>query len=641
MHVTRRVVVAVALVAGLVAAGCTGDDDSGGSPSAANRTGRPLPRPVEVPQEPQGASFADPTFEALPGARADFGRLGGSEYQIEVPNRWNGKLVVWMHGFDEFLSEVSVSAPDIRSYLIDQGYAWGASSFSSTSWIPGRSADETAALWDHFAQTYGRPDRTYAMGASMGGAAGYVAAERYPDRFDGVLSLCGSAGATPALIDNANMFVAAAYSAGVSQADLDASTDIGALIRDRIRPALRDPVRRDQFERIMVDLTGGPRPFDRAGFRQEEDTNWRRVELAVSAGVVPHRDTPYRLGPSSDVSDDEFNRAAVRLRPNDDALRAFVAGNDLTGELRVPLLALHTTGDGQVPIEQARVLERLVDRAGAGDLLVQRIYRDAGHCGFTNSELVASFRALVRWVEHGQEPRGNDVLADDLANLRPNFELQPRPGTPEADEVPGAADRVTIHGQATVDGAPFDARWLGVYAVRHGLMTPCQFDLAPVTGGSFEITAMADSEVSGCGARGAELVLWTYAADQQLHSTKTVPWPGDGSATSVDIRFSTTDPQGAAPVVASFVGEVLGADGEYVPPGTRVEAYVGDTRCGITATRPTGSFSGYSLAVAGPDTVPGCTSGATLAFRVDGEPATQTASNHPGDGTSPFDLTLS
>ena len=53
----------------------------------------------------------------------------------------------------------------------------------------------------------------------MGGAAAHIAAERQPERFDGVLGLCGSAGASPGLEDITFMFVAAAYAAGITQAD--------------------------------------------------------------------------------------------------------------------------------------------------------------------------------------------------------------------------------------------------------------------------------------------------------------------------------------------------------------------------------------------------------------------------------------
>ncbi len=212
-------------------------------------------------------------------------------YQLEVPERWNGRLVLWMHGFEEFDPEASVGPPDMRAYLIAQGYAWGSSSLSGTGWIPGREADETAALWDLFTRRHGRPRQTYVVGGSMGGAAAHMAAERHPERFDGALALCGSAGATSGLQNPVDVFVAGALTAGVTQAEYDGATiDLGGLIRDRIRPALRDPARRERFEQLMVDLSGGPRPFAREGVRLEEETDWRRAELAVAAGVVPEQD---------------------------------------------------------------------------------------------------------------------------------------------------------------------------------------------------------------------------------------------------------------------------------------------------------------------------------------------------------------
>jgi pimeloyl-ACP methyl ester carboxylesterase len=353
----------------------------------------PLPQPVQVRPEPEGITLADPAFRPLPGARADFGRLGGAVYQIEMPARWNGRLVLFMHGFEEFAPEARVTAPDIRRFLIGRGFAWGASSFSSTSLIPGRAADETAALWDRFARRYRRPTRTYVTGKSMGGMATHIAAERYGNRFDGALALCGAAGQRSAVGSGADVFVAGAYAAGVTQAEFDAAPDAVALIDDRILPALRDPRAHGRFEEVMVSLTGGPRAFAREGIRLEEETNWRRVRLLVAAGLAPNRDTTYPTA--------ALDRAAVRLPANDRALRSFVAGNDTTGRLRMPLLTLHSTGDGQVPIEQARILRRRVEAAGMRNLLVQRVIRDPSHCGFTTTEFEAGLLALRAWVEHG------------------------------------------------------------------------------------------------------------------------------------------------------------------------------------------------------------------------------------------------
>ena len=106
-----------------------------------------------------------------------------------------------------------------------------------------------------------------------------------------------------------------------------------------------------------------------------------------------------------------------------------------------------------------------MDAAGRGRLLVQRVFRDPGHCGFTSTEWEAGLEALVRWVGHGVAPAGND-LRRRLGELRRRFELNPRPGTPEADAVPGARRRVVLHGRLTLDGRPFDARLLGAVVRR-------------------------------------------------------------------------------------------------------------------------------------------------------------------------------
>jgi len=597
---------------------------------------------VAFAQEPQGITLADPAFEALPGARADFGRLGGSVYQIEVPDNWNGRLVLYMHGYGELRPEAGVSAPGIRSYLIAHGYAWGASSFSSTSSIPGRSADETAALWDFFVQKYGRPQYTYVTGQSMGGAASHIAAERYADRFDGAIALCGSAGQAEGAMQQADFFAAAAYVAGVTQAEFDATTDLGKLIHDRILPDLKDPAAHERWENIMIDLTGGPRAFDREGFHFEEETNWRRSQIVVTSHLAPNADTTYRLGPLSTVSSDDFNRAVIRFPVNEELFHAFTGGEETRGNLEMPLLSLHTTGDGQVPIVQAQILQRRVDAAGKSDLLVQRVMRDPGHCGFNNGEWEANLAALVAWVEDGKKPEGENVLVDDLRTLTGKFELTPRQGSDEADAVPGAAGRAVFRGSLTLDGAPFDSNFLGAVVRRDGLVTPCQFTLPPVDNGGYEITVLADAEASGCGAPGAEVLLWTFAQDQILFSLEPVAWPGDGGPATFNATFSALTPDGARLPVAEFFGDVSNRDGERLPPGTRVEAYVGDVLCGVASTRYTGSFSGYILDVVGPDSVAGCDRGATVTFRINGQPAAETVVNDTEreDRRQPFDLTL-
>jgi hypothetical protein len=198
---------------------------------------------------------------------------------------------------------------------------------------------------------------------------------------------------------------------------------------------------------------------------------------------------------------------------------------------------------------------------------------------------------------------------------------------------------VVLHGSLTLDGAAFDARFLGAVVLRKdGLVTPCQLELSSVRRGSYGITVMADAEASGCGVRGAKIALWTFAGGRILYGREARPWPLPGRR-RVDASFSSATPDGAVAPRVQFAGEVFTPDGHQLPGGTRIDAYVGETLCGVTSVRRTGSFSGFSLDVVGPDSVPGCARGSTITFRVNGRPALETAVNEPGRSDS-LDITV-
>jgi len=620
-------------VAGLmVVSGCSGGERSGEEESAGPRarSDEPLPEAVGYRDEAE-VELGDPALEALPGATVETGQLGGAVFQIEVPEEWNGGLVMWMHGYAELAAVANVSPPDFRRYLIANGYAWAASSYSSTSFIPQRGADETAALWDHFAREHGRPDWTYAAGFSMGGWSAKIAAERYGDRYDGALALCGATGTEPGLRVSPDYLVVGAYVAGVRQADIDATDDIAGLIDERIRPALDDPDRRAEFDRIMVDLTGGPRAFAVDGIHDEEDTNFERASVVAATGLAPPRTEPYRLGPDGPVTSDQFNRAAVVV-PTGDSYGDYSDGMEVTGDLAMPLLTLHTTGDGQVPINQAQILRERVDDAGRSERLVQRIIEDPGHCGFTTGEQETAFQALADWVERGDKPDGTDLGGDDLTHLDRTFEDHSR----TADPPPGS--QVTIRGRANLDGRPLDARWLGAVVEHDGLVTPCNVTLPPSEGGRYEIDVYTEEGSAGCGEPGAQVVLWTYAGDDKLHATVALPWPSASDAdadATFDVDFATADPRGAADTVTELSGEVYDSSARHHPPGTRIEAHIGSTLCGVASIRDTGF---YILAVAGPDAIAGCSAGGRVTFEVGGHEAAETTTNSP-DRSTHIDLT--
>ncbi|HCE40788.1 MAG TPA: alpha/beta hydrolase, partial [Alcanivorax sp.] len=58
-------------------------------------------------------------------------RPSGAGYRIEVPVNWNGMLVMYAHGYRGEGQTLTVSNPSIRQWLLDNGYAWAASSYST------------------------------------------------------------------------------------------------------------------------------------------------------------------------------------------------------------------------------------------------------------------------------------------------------------------------------------------------------------------------------------------------------------------------------------------------------------------------------------------------------------------------------
>ena len=61
-------------------------------------------------------------------------------------------------------------------------------------------------------------------------------------------------------------------------------------------------------------------------------------------------------------------------------------------------MTIHGTGDLYVPILLERTLKHAVEAAGKQQMLVQRIMRIQGHCGFSREEQVQAFDDVVKWA---------------------------------------------------------------------------------------------------------------------------------------------------------------------------------------------------------------------------------------------------
>lgn len=381
----------------------------------------------------------DPSFEALPGARASFGRYDGGLYRVEVPANWNGELVLYAHGFrttgGEGGSVLRVGNHPIREHLIEQGFAWAASSYRCNGYVPGQGLEDTRALVDLVTTfTSGRaPGRVYLTGTSMGGHVTLLGMHEYPTGFAGGLAMCPSG---PGLFDfNAAVGAAAEVITGVqyTQAGLrEQSARIASLLGEP--PAYTELGRR--LASVQVAISGGVRPFAMEGLESRFLSNISGGALAggtsASTRAVDTHGFTYDIEPDLGISAAELNQRARRVS-GDPAVRGpngpYEELRPFDGGIERPLLTMHGTGDLFVPIFLQRLLKDAVHAAGRDELLVQRIYRIPGHCQFSQQEMIRAFDDLVAWVTRGTRPVGDDVMAS-LADAGRRFTDPLREGDP-------------------------------------------------------------------------------------------------------------------------------------------------------------------------------------------------------------------
>lgn len=387
--------------------------------------------------------FVDETklpFDALPGVDTtrEWGVHKGAGYRIEVPENWNGRLVLWAHGFRGTGLELTVDNHPLRAYLVANGYAWAASSYSKNDYDAAQGAIDTHALTAFFRSRFGVPEKTYITGASLGGHVTAVVAEQWPQTYDGAMPICGNLGDSE-LFDYYLDFNASAQTLSGEDATFPYAADYLSTTVPATKAALGPafPFALNAQGQALAGLTqmrsGGVRPLFQQGWLY-----WNGVVgdflfgLGVGDGTLPRQpgvgvqnsDIVYQFDadPTLSPAETSFNADVQRVTPDRQARRPNGLANvpPTTGDLKIPMLTLHTLGDLFVPFKMEQDYAQRVQDKGASELLVQRATRDVGHCSFTPSELVTTFTDLVQWVETGDKPAGDDVL-DPNAVADPTF----------------------------------------------------------------------------------------------------------------------------------------------------------------------------------------------------------------------------
>ncbi|MER8044518.1 tannase/feruloyl esterase family alpha/beta hydrolase [Streptomyces sp. NPDC094032] len=341
-------------------------------------------------------------------SNATHGWAHDAQFVIRLPDHWNGGLVVT--GSPGTRRQYS-SDTIVSDQVLSQGFAYAATDKGNTGadfFTDGREPGDAVAEWNHrvteltkaakkaVRQRYGTaPRRTYMTGISNAGYLTRWQLENRPELYDGGVDWEGVLWTTrgPNLLTS--LPVAVAHTLGTAS-DED-------LIRAGFAP--RSRFLWPYHEKAYWGLT-------QKMFRAEFDPAYDPKCPGATAGTT----VPEILAPcASDATYDYASRPA--------SVRRAVAKVALTGRIGKPLITLHGDLDTLLPIAtDSDAYARMIDRRGRGALHRYYTVQDGTHTDGLYDTYPdrlrpilpcyrSAFTALTRWVEAGETPPADHVIA--------------------------------------------------------------------------------------------------------------------------------------------------------------------------------------------------------------------------------------
>jgi pimeloyl-ACP methyl ester carboxylesterase len=383
-----------------------------------------------------------------------------AKYKIEVPSPWNGTLVLYSHGYS-FSSTAATDVGDAATaaWLLGHGYALAGSGYATTGWALQQAFQDQIAVLDKFDTLgFGHPTRTIAWGHSLGGMITAGLVQLFPDRFTAALPMCGVVAGGPGVWnqgldsefalstlmptpayklvnftsfgDAATNFTIASNALAAAQGTAagKARIALGAALADVpgwFDPASPEPAATDFAAREVNQFNWDNNPdflfayFGRFELEQRAGGNfsWNtgvdyRVQLSHSSDLAEVQALYAAAGLDLNQDLDTLN-AAPRISANPAAAAYVTRYVTYNGNLSMPVLTLHTTGDGLVEVTDENAYASVVRSAGDNSMLRQVFVHRAGHCTFTPAETISAFQTLINRLDTG---RWEDSTSPDAMN---------------------------------------------------------------------------------------------------------------------------------------------------------------------------------------------------------------------------------
>src|ERR1700719_1262722 len=411
---------------------------------------------------------------AQPGVVAHMGTLpDGATFLIEVPANWNGTLFLYSHGYvvpgsPNPAQDFAITDPATRFFMLASGFALAGSSYATTGWAVEQALPDQIAVLDIFNKAVGTPKRTIAWGHSLGGMITAGLIQRYPDRFDAALPMCGvlSGGIATwnTALDSAFAFKTLLGAPGLQVANITDPVGNLKLAEGLLAAAAGTAQGRARMALVAAlgDTPGwftplSPEPGPKNYTAQEANQfEWfsqvdgpfifaLRAELEARAGGNVSWTTGVnyttQLAASADSAEVAalYKAAGLNLSADlatvqnatqisaDPAAAQYLEHNvTFDGKISIPVLTMHTTGDGLVVPENEQAYRSVVRHGGNAALLRQIFVHRAGHCAFTPAETITAARVLLHrlstghWTGSAANPAS---LNKKAAALGPKFNI--------------------------------------------------------------------------------------------------------------------------------------------------------------------------------------------------------------------------
>jgi pimeloyl-ACP methyl ester carboxylesterase len=355
----------------------------------------------------------------LPGVARGQAPVPGTCQTGDLPHRalslicvpaagWNGELVVFAHGyvaFDKPLGFYHLSAgdgPTIPEVVQGLGYAFATTSYRQNGLAVLEGVEDIRELVAAFRANYSSPTRIHLVGASEGGLVVALLAERSSELFSSALAACGPIASFQRQLNYFGDFRVVFdyfYPGLIPGLPVDIPSDVidnwGSVYAPKIAAAVTANLdRAREFLRVVKA------PYDPAN----TSTILSTILNVLGYNVFATNDAVQKLGGNpfdnrtrwyfGSRNDLRLNLRVRRVTASP-AAREAVRAYETSGDLSIPLVTLHTTGDEVIPFWHEPLYLLKVDLFSRGRFIPVPVFR-YGHCNFTTSEVVGEFIATVK-----------------------------------------------------------------------------------------------------------------------------------------------------------------------------------------------------------------------------------------------------